>query len=279
MPELPEVEVICRTLSPHLTGRRVSAVEVRQPALRRPVDVAALQRQVAGHRITGLARRAKYLLLHLDSAAVLVVHLGMSGRLTLTPRRAPPVLHEHVVFQLAQSRGRGAEELRYRDPRRFGLIDLLPAATWSQAAHFRHLGPEPLDPELDADYFVQLSRRRRTPIKNFLMDARVVVGIGNIYAAEALHIAGIDPRTAAGKIGHRRWERLLAAAQQVLRQSIKNGGTSLVDYRDGEGQRGLHQIQLAVYGRTGEPCRSCGRRIRRLVQGGRSTFFCGGCQR
>ena len=280
MPELPEVETVRRTLAPHLVGRRVTEVVVRNQALRVRVDRRALAARVAGHRIGALRRRAKYLLAEVEGGAVLVLHLGMSGRLTVVPRALPLHKHDHLVFRLEPRAGRPLEELRFRDPRRFGLAVVLDTGEVAGSALFRHLGPEPLDPAaLDAERLRARARGRRAPIKSLLLDARLLVGVGNIYACESLHRAGIDPRTPADRLGPRRWERVLGAVREVLAGSIAEGGTSLNDYRDGEGRPGLYQVTLAVYGREGEPCRGCGRRIRRIVQSGRSTFFCGGCQK
>jgi formamidopyrimidine-DNA glycosylase len=281
MPELPEVETIRRSLTPHLVGRQVTQIVVRNRALRVPVDSRALARRVEGRRIAGLGRRAKYLLVEMEGGEVLVLHLGMSGRLTVVPVAVPLDHHDHVLFRLSERAGRPPEELRLRDPRRFGMVVVLAAARLEQSPIFRHLGPEPLAEggALDAALLRARARGRRVPVKNLLLDARLLVGVGNIYACESLYAAGIDPRTPAGRLGPRRWERVLGAVREVLRSSIAEGGTSLNDYRDGDGRPGLYQVGLQVYGRTGEPCRRCGRRIRRIVQSGRSTFFCSRCQR
>jgi formamidopyrimidine-DNA glycosylase len=285
MPELPEVEVIRRSLAPHLEGRRFTGVVVRQVALRLPADAVALERGLRGRRILALVRRAKYLLVRIEGQRLLVIHLGMSGRLTLVRRSRPLERHDHLVFRLGRPPGRdrgprGASlDLRFHDPRRFGLVMLIPAEGWERHALFRHLGPEPLDPELTADHLLAAARGRRVAIKSLIMDAGVLVGVGNIYASEALHRAGVDPRLPAGRLGRRRWSRLLAAIRTVLERSIEDGGTSLSDFLDGEGRPGLHRTHLAVYGRQGEPCLACGRRVRRIVQTGRSTYYCGRCQR
>ncbi len=288
MPELPEVEVIRRSLAPHLVGRVIERVRVRDGRLRQPVDRRKLSRRLTGARVKGVGRRAKYLLVEAERpvngkspALVLVaMHLGMSGRLTLVEAARPPEKHDHVLFDLEAGPGaRGsALSLRFRDPRRFGLVVALDHRRWCDAPLFRHLGPEPLDPDLDAAHFLGRAERRTQPVKNFLMDARVVVGVGNIYASEALHRAGVDPRTPAGRLRRPRWERILAGVRSVLSESIAHGGTSLVDFRDGHGAPGLHAVSLAVYDRAGLPCHACGRKIRRAVLAGRSTFWCGRCQ-
>lgn len=274
MPELPEVEVLRRSLAPRLTGDRIAEVTVRQRALREPVPAVRLARELPGRRIEGLRRRAKYLLIDLEGGRTLVVHLGMSGRLTVAPAGAPVEAHEHVAFGLA-SGGR----LRFRDPRRFGLVLLAATGRLERDRHFAHLGLEPLDGELTGERLAERARGRRGPVKPFLMDAGVVVGVGNIYASEALHAAGIHPRRSVARLSAVRWERLAVAVRETLARAIEQGGTTLSDFADGEGNAGYFQVSLAAYGREGEPCRRCGRPIRRIVQAGRGTFYCAGCQR
>lgn len=274
MPELPEVEVLRRSLAPRLAGERIVSVTVRQRALREPVPAARLARELPGRRVEGLRRRGKYLLIDLEGQRTLVVHLGMSGRLTVAPAGAPVELHEHVAFGLA-SGGR----LRFRDPRRFGLVLLAATARLQRDRHFARLGLEPLGGELTGARLAARNRGRRGPVKSFLMDAGVIVGVGNIYASEALHAAGIHPRRSVARLSAARWERLAVAVRETLESAIRQGGTTLNDFADGEGNPGYFQVSLAVYGREGEPCRRCGRPIRRIVQSGRSSFYCGGCQR
>jgi formamidopyrimidine-DNA glycosylase len=280
MPELPEVETILKSLVPHLVGRRVTSIVVRNPALRVPVDPLALAGRVRGREVLGLRRRGKYLLVEMAKGAVVVIHLGMSGRLTVVPRSRPLDRHDHVSLRLSAREGRSPEELRFSDPRRFGLMIVEEANELDRSPLFRHLGPEPLAAgELDATTLHHRTRRRSAAVKTLLLDPRLLVGVGNIYACESLHVAGIDPRTRADRLGVRRWDRLLGAVREVLTRSIADGGTTLSDFRDGEGREGLYQIDLKVYGRAGKPCQRCGRTIRRIVQGGRSTFFCSRCQR
>ncbi len=274
MPELPEVEVLRRSLEPHLVGDRVGRVEVRKADLREPVRARALGRATVGRRVLGLRRRGKYLLVDFEGGSTLVVHLGMSGRLTLGPAAAPREPHEHVVFHLASGR-----RLRFRDPRRFGLVLALPTAEVEGDPHFVHLGAEPLAPGFSGETLARAARGRRGPVKAFLMDARVVVGAGNIYASESLHRAGVHPERAVSRISATRWRRLAEALVAVLGEAVEQGGTTLNDFADGEGNAGYFQVSLSVYGREGEPCPRCGRPIRRLVQAGRSTFYCPGCQR
>ncbi len=264
MPELPEVEVLRRSLEPHLVGDRIERVEVHNAALREPVDRATLVRHAAGREVEALRRRGKYLLINLSGGRTVVVHLGMSGRLTLVPAGTPPEPHEHVALHL-----RSGGRLRFRDPRRFGVGD----------PHFSHLGAEPLEPGFDGAFLARAAAGRRGPVKPFLMDGTVVVGIGNIYATETLFRAGVHPRRSVARLSAARWERVAAEAVQVLSAAIHQGGTTLNDFADGEGNSGYFQVSLGVYGREGEACPACEGPIRRIVQAGRSTFYCPRCQR
>lgn len=273
MPELPEIEVLKRSLEARLTGRRVLEVRIHSPALREPLDRRSLE-SLAGRRIEGLSRRSKYLLLELERGATLVVHLGMSGRLTLAPQATEREAHEHLSFRLDDGK-----RLRLRDPRRFGLAFVVPTSTLEQDRHFRHLGAEPLAPALTGTQLSELARGRRGPVKSFLMDGRLLVGVGNIYATEALYRAGIHPARSVSRIGAERWQRLAEAVVATLEQAITEGGTTLSDFRDGGGREGEFQESLAVYGRMGEPCPACGAALRRIVQAGRSSFYCPRCQR
>jgi formamidopyrimidine-DNA glycosylase len=274
MPELPEVEVLRRSLLPHLVGDRIERVVVTNPALREPVDPARLRKAAKGREVQGLRRRSKYLLIDLEGGWTVVVHLGMSGRLTLTPGDAPEELHEHVAFHL-----RSGRRLYLRDPRRFGLVFAVPTAEMVADPHFAHLGVEPLEPGFSGDTLARAASGRRGPVKAFLMDAGVVVGVGNIYASETLHRAGVHPGRSVARISRARWERVAESAMAVLRQAIDQGGTTLNDFADGEGNSGYFQVSLSVYDREGEPCRACGRPVRRIVQSNRSTYFCPQCQR
>lgn len=278
MPELPEIEVLRRSLTPRLLGRRVDDVEVLNPALREPVDEAALRRAVRGRRVTGLGRRAKYLLIDLEGEFSLVIHLGMSGRLTLVEASEPRETHEHVAFGIE-----GGKRLRFRDPRRFGVVLALPTENLFDDRHFAALGPEPLaggdGGGLTGEMLAGAARGRRGPVKNFLMDGRVVVGVGNIYACEALHRAGIHPKRSVARIARPRWDVLAREVRATLEAAIAEGGTTLNDFADSDGNSGYFQVSLAVYDREGEPCPRCGRSLKRIVQSGRSTFYCPGCQR
>lgn len=274
MPELPEVEVLRRSLEPLLIGDRIDRVEVRFPMLREPIPRRRLEETLPGRRILRLGRRAKYLLIEVEGGHLLAVHLGMSGRLTLVPAQAPREDHEHVAFRLASGR-----RLRLRDPRRFGLVLLLEAESWESDRHFRHLGLEPLGGELDGPTLAGLARGRRGPVKSFLMDAQRVVGVGNIYACEALYRAGIHPNRSVARISPARWQALADAVVAVLADAIAEGGTTLNDFANAQGESGYFQVSLAVYGREGERCERCARTIRRMVHANRSTFYCPGCQR
>lgn len=274
MPELPEVEVLRRSLEPHLVGDRIERVEVRNPALREPVRPRELARRVTGREVETLRRRAKYLLIDLEGGQTVIVHLGMSGRLTLVPAGTPPEPHEHVALHL-----RSGRRLRLRDPRRFGLLFALPTGEIAGDPHFIHLGVEPLEPGFSGEVLARAAEGRRGPVKPFLMDATVVVGLGNIYATEALFRAGVHPSRSVGRISAGRWDRVAEAGKAVLRRAIDQGGTTLNDFADGEGRSGYFQVSLGVYGREGEPCAACGAPIRRIVQAGRSTFYCTRCQR
>ncbi|HEX3131442.1 MAG TPA: bifunctional DNA-formamidopyrimidine glycosylase/DNA-(apurinic or apyrimidinic site) lyase [Thermoanaerobaculia bacterium] len=274
MPELPEVETLRRSLEPHLLGDRIERVDVRNPAMREAIRPAELARRTSGREVSALRRRAKYLLIDLERDQTLVVHLGMSGRLTLVPAEEPLEPHEHVAFFL-----RSGRRLRLRDPRRFGLVFAVPTKEIPRDPHFAHLGIEPLEPGFDGMFLMEAADGRRGPVKNFLMDARIVVGLGNIYATEALFRSGVHPNRSVGRISPGSWERIAESSVAVLRQAIVQGGTTLNDFADGEGRSGYFQVSLGVYGREGEPCPACGTPVRRIVQAGRSSFYCHRCQR
>jgi formamidopyrimidine-DNA glycosylase len=273
MPELPEVETIRRGLAARLVGQQITGVRVRQAQLRHLVDTRALQAQTVGCTIAGVDRRAKYLLVRLHPEHVLVLHLGMTGRLRVGPPAAQDAVHDHLIFQLGPDL-----ELRFHDTRRFGMCFLTTLAELPHHPRLRHLGPEPLSADFSGAYLHERARGLHKPVKNFLMDASVVVGVGTIYASESLFLAGIRPTRAVGRLRQPHWERLCAAVQQVLQAAIDNHGTTLSDYVDAEGRQGGFQNQLLIYGREGEPCSRDGYRIRRIVQAGRSSYYCPGCQ-
>ena len=270
MPELPEVETTRRGIRPALAGRFVTGMVLRERRLRWPIP-RGLPARLAGQRIRDVRRRAKYLLIELERGT-LIAHLGMSGSLRILPADTPPLAHDH--YDLVLDSGRC---LRFNDPRRFGCL------LWVTGDPERHrllatLGPEPLGRGFDATYLAARARGRRVAVKQFLMDQRVVVGVGNIYASESLHRAGVDPRRAAGRVSRAKLERVVASVREVLRGAIQRGGTTLRDYVNADGVPGHFSVDLLVYERAGQPCRRCGSVIRQVVQGQRSTYFCPACQ-
>jgi formamidopyrimidine-DNA glycosylase len=270
VPELPEVETTVRGLRPVLEGRRLVAVEPRRADLRWPMPLDLRQR-LTGARVTRLGRRAKYGLVDTDRGDTLIFHLGMSGRWRIDPAE----LGAHDHFLLTTDEGR---RLALNDPRRFGSLDLLPTAELASYEPFRRMGPEPLDEGFSAGCLRQALAGRAAPIKTLLLDQRIVAGLGNIYVCEALHMAGIAPGRAGGRIGPERLAGLVEAIKAVLLAAIEAGGSSLRDYARPDGELGYFSKQWRVYGREGEAC-GCGAPIRRRAEGGRSTFYCASCQR
>jgi formamidopyrimidine-DNA glycosylase len=275
MPELPEVETTRRGLAPHVEGRRVLRVVLRRPDLRWPIppEVSGL---LPGERIEAVRRRAKYLLLDTAAGSALL-HLGMSGSLRVLPADTPVREHDHVDLVLAHARTGPAQVLRYNDPRRFGCLLWQPPGEVHPL--LRGLGPEPLADAFDGDYLFARSRGRRAPVKAFLMDQRIVVGVGNIYAAEALHAAGISPLRAAGRVSRERYRVLADAVRRILDHAIRRGGTTLRDFLAPDGAPGYFEQELSAYGRGGAPCPRCGRPLRQAAIGQRTTVWCGACQR
>ncbi len=270
MPELPEVETIRRGLGAHLLGRSVSAVVVRDARLRWPV-APDLATSLVGQTVCGVERRAKYLLLRFGTGT-LILHMGMSGSLILQSGGQPPERHDHLDLEFATDL-----RLRLRDPRRFGCV------LWTEDDPQTHpllsgLGAEPFDAVFGGDYLYQRARGRKVAVKLLLMDARVVAGIGNIYANEALFVARIHPGRRASRVGRMRYRRLGEAIQRVLSEAIAQGGTTLRDYRDSAGRPGYFEQRLNVYGREGLPCTACGRPVRKVRQGQRSSYYCPACQ-
>jgi len=270
MPELPEVETTRRGLSPLASGKTIQSIVVRQPQLRWPIPPTIAELRNTG--VITLDRRAKWLIWHLDHG-YLLWHLGMSGSFRAWTQAPEPGPHDHVDIQL-----RDGHLIRYTDPRRFGAL------LWTSDDPQGHprlaaLGPEPFDEAFNADYLFQLSRGRRASVKAFIMDGRVVVGVGNIYACESLYSAGIHPRRAAGRISRERYHQLAKNIVRILSDAIEVGGTSLRDFTVGDGTPGYFGQALKVYGREGKPCLNCATRIKRIVIGQRSTFFCPSCQR
>ena len=272
MPELPEVEVIRRGLAPRLLGKRFLAVAVGEKRLRQQSSSLDLQAWLPGRRLLRLTRRGKYLLFHLEGGVTLLVHLGMTGRLLLGPAPMPLLPHVHLSFRLE-----GELELILQDVRRFGQVlvfspgvPLLPLA---------QLGREPFSLKVTPAWLLDQARSRTRPLKNFLMDARILTGIGNIYASEIMFAAGLPPTYPVGRLSLPDWNRVLQETRRILRAAIRKGGTTVSDYLNSRGETGLFQLELMVYGRAGEPCRRCRTPIAGLRQGGRSTFLCPVCQR
>ncbi len=270
MPELPEVETTRRGLLPHVQGQRVSGVLLRRPDLRWPIprEVSEL---LPGQRIDSIRRRAKYLLLDTSVGSALL-HLGMSGSLRVLLKTTPVRTHDHVDINLGNDR-----VLRFNDPRRFGCLLWQPP----DEVHplLAKLGPEPLSDDFDGDALFARSRGRSAPVKTFLMDQAVVVGVGNIYAAEALFIAGISPMRAAGSISRRRYQVLADAVKAILAHAIERGGTTLRDFISPDGAPGYFEQELLVYGRGGLPCKRCGRELKQANIGQRASVWCTHCQR
>ena len=270
MPELPEVETSRRGIEPHIAGHRISAVVIRQRRLRWPIS-RDVDKFLPGATVTSVDRRAKYLLIN-TTAGTAIVHLGMSGSVRIVDSDEPAAAHDHFDFVFD-----GGKSLRFRDPRRFG--SLLFSTDPGQHKLLRALGPEPLSDEFIADYLWSKSRGRRVSVKQYIMNAAIVVGVGNIYASESLFNSGIHPRRAAGRISLQRYVTLTAAIKEVLAKAIRAGGTTLRDFYGGDGEAGYFQQELQVYGRDGEPCRACDAPISVIVLGQRSTFYCKNCQR
>jgi formamidopyrimidine-DNA glycosylase len=271
MPELPEVETTRRGIEPWLVGRRIRALEVREWRLRWRVP-RSLPSLLAGARIRSVERRAKYLLVGTD-AGTLILHLGMSGSLRILDAASPPLAHDHLDLVLDSGRC-----LRFNDPRRFGCL-LFTKANPARHRLLAALAVEPLSDAFTGEDLWRKARGRRTAIKTFIMDSRVVAGVGNIYASEALFRAGIRPSLAAGRVSRARMEALVASIRDVLTEAIGAGGTTLRDYVDASGMPGYFRQRLFVYERTGKPCRRCRTPIRQFTQGQRSTYWCPHCQR
>ena len=271
MPELPEVETTLRGIAPHLKNRQVASVVIRNPKLRWPIP-KNLPDLLRGQTIRGLQRRAKYLLIAFDHGT-LILHLGMSGSLRIQPAGTPAAIHDH--FDLVMN---DAQLLRLRDPRRFGAV-LWHTGDVAQHPLLATLGPEPLQQDFDGAYLHRATRSRSVAIKQALMDSHLVVGVGNIYANEALFRAGIRPQLPANKLSLPRCRRLAQCIKDVLQEAIKQGGSTLRDFVHSDGSSGYFQQNYFVYGRTGEPCRVCHTTIKQIRQGQRSTFYCPNCQR
>lgn len=271
MPELPEVETTVRGLARYLEGERIARVAVNRPDLRRPFPPGLVQ-ALTGARVTGLGRRAKYGLIHTDRDQTMVFHLGMSGRWRIEPDK--PDRHDHLVLETGSG-----HVLALNDARRFGSVDLVDTGELEQWGPFADLGPEPLGEGLTPAHLVAAFRGRSAPVKPLLLDQRIVAGLGNIYVCEALFRAGIRPDRAAGTVSRPAISRLVPAIKAVLSESIEAGGSTIRDYAQPNGELGYFAASWQVYGREGEPCCTCGSAVKRMVQGGRSTFWCSRCQK
>lgn len=271
MPELPEVETTLRGITPHVANQEVTQVLVRHWQLRWPVP-AQLPSLLAGHQVKGLRRRAKYLIFSF-SHGDLILHLGMSGSLRVVDQNAAAQKHDHLDLQFTTGK-----TLRLTDPRRFGAV-LWTSGTLDEHPLFRHLGPEPLTLDFNGDYLFEKSRGRRLPVKSFVMDSKIVVGVGNIYANEALFLAGIRPGKAAGRITRPQYQVLAEQIRSVLSKAIAAGGTTLRDFLGSDGKPGYFKQQLFVYGRGGEPCLQCQTPLKTKRLGQRATVYCAYCQR
>ncbi len=275
MPELPEVETVRKGIRPMLEGRELARVIARRRDLRRPLP-PDFENRLTGRRVTAVGRRAKYLLVHLEDGLVLVIHLGMSGRLRVFDTQPQPGAHDHVLMETGDGRW-----LVYNDARRFGLMDLIEESALQSHPLFAGLGPEPLDPAFDGPALAARLKGREISIKVALLDQRTVAGLGNIYVSEALFRAGLAPSREAKTVTGPRAARLAQAIRDVLAEAIEAGGSSLRDHRQASGELGYFQHRFAVYGREGEPCPGCdcAEGVRRMVQAGRATFFCSKRQR
>ena len=273
MPELPEVETTTRGLTPHLTGQRVSELVVREPRLRWPVapDAASI---VSGATITRLWRRSKLMIIELDNGYSALAHLGMSGSWRICQPTDELRKHDHLLLTLSDS-----VQARYHDPRRFGSFELCLTDQLYSHPRISQLGPEPLTPDFDADYLYERSRTRKAPIKAFIMDNQVVVGVGNIYATEALFAAGISPKRQAGKISKARYQSLVHEIKKVLARAIESGGSTLRDFVNSDGQPGYFAQTLTVYGRAGQSCVECEAVLKSAVIGQRTSVWCPDCQK
>jgi formamidopyrimidine-DNA glycosylase len=283
MPELPEVETVRRGLVPAMEGDVIARADVNRPDLRWPFPDRMADR-LTGARVLQLRRRSKYILADLDTAETLLIHLGMSGRMTVSGDplgqfvhdHPAPEKHDHVVFHM-----QNGARITFNDPRRFGAMDLMPAQGWENHKLLSSLGPEPLGNGFTEDHLIAAFKGRRTPVKSALLDQRIVCGLGNIYVCEALFRTGISPLRRVGQISAARTATLVPAIRDVLARAIDAGGSSLKDFRQADGELGYFQHSFDVYGREGETCKTpdCGASIRRVVQSGRSSFYCPQCQR
>lgn len=275
MPELPEVEVICRGLQPHLTGRQVTAIGHSGKNLRLPVPIDDLKTHLPNRTITSVTRRAKYILITLENSSILVIHLGMTGNLGIFPENSPPAVHDHLQFQLDNNM-----ELRYNDTRRFGSIQIFANSSRRslEETFFHKTGPEPLDKECTAEYLEKVATGKSQPIKTFLMNGEIIAGVGNIYANETLFISKMHPKRPVGTLSKKEWAHLLANLRKTLNWAIDCGGSTISDFLNASGKRGYFQANFKVYGKNNSPCPICAGPIMKIQLGGRASFFCPECQ-
>jgi formamidopyrimidine-DNA glycosylase len=273
MPELPEVEVVCQGLAPLVTNKKILAVSFSNKKLRKPFPRAKMDKYVEEAFILGVERRAKFILLRLTNKHLLVFHLGMTGKLGVFSKKAPRRKHDHVRLILENGK-----EVRFNDARRFGCVEVFSAQELAETDPFAHLGPDPFFEDFSADYLLAMAKSRSQPVKNFLMDNQVVVGIGNIYANETLFAARTHPLTPVNTLLKMDWQLIIKKSRVILAKAIKSGGTTISDYENASGESGYFQLELAVYGRTGQPCKVCDSSIARSVIGGRATYHCPSCQ-
>jgi formamidopyrimidine-DNA glycosylase len=274
MPELPEVEVIMRGITPHIQDKTFSQISWSNHKLRLPIPRKKLQSLIEGTKITEVARRAKYLIISVNNGAMLVIHLGMTGNLGIFPKTQKKAKHDHLCFLMEDGM-----ELRYNDTRRFGSIQVFGKNDVKRDNFFGSLGPEPFWDDFSASYLMKKAKGRQQPIKNFLMDSRVVVGIGNIYANEILFATGFRPTRAIGRLTSKNWAEIIKKTRTILTDAISAGGSTISDFVNSSGEKGYFQLSLKVYGHKGEKCPQCGNIIEKIVMAGRATFFCGKCQK
>lgn len=271
MPELPEVETTLRGIKPHILKQQVTEVIIRHPRLRWPIP-ADLKSKIVGNKVLKIERRAKYLLFTFDTGTM-ILHLGMSGRVAVLSQALSPQKHDHVDIYFANHK-----YLRFTDPRRFGAL-LFTSGNPEQHPLIAGIGPEPFSPVFNGQYLWERSRNRKVPVKSFIMDGKIVAGVGNIYAAEALFQTRLRPQTPAGKISRAQYEKLAAAIQAILKQAIEKGGTTLKDFMKPSGSPGYFSIELQVYGKEGKPCPRCRAALKSLRIGQRNTVYCPRCQK
>lgn len=275
MPELPEVEVICRGLRPLLLGRTFTAVQISGKALRHPVPLASMQSQLINQKVVSIERRAKYLQIFIESGAILVIHLGMTGNLGIFSPEQPLAKHDHVIWRLDTD-----TELRYNDSRRFGSVRLLSPeqAIIRENTIFKTTGPEPFSKEFNGNYLHQIAKNRNLTVKVFIMTSQVVAGVGNIYANESLFAAGIRPSCKVKSISKKRWRRLVEEIRNVLNHAIACGGSTISDYVNAGQEKGYFQMNFKIYGKNDENCVVCGKTIKKVILGGRASYYCPACQ-